>query len=75
MSSPVVPLGPSRRPQGLLRLRGPWSRAGGCSREKPAQVGRVRCVYGPRRGEDYAALAPRFPHRNFSAAPLPHLFI
>lgn len=54
--------GGARGPRGLGGLRLP--RAGGGPLEEAAKMGRARGVRGPRRGEDYAAVAPRFSHRN-----------
>lgn len=67
----MVPLGAGRRASGgagrsrrlRLRIQRRLRRAGGGPGEDAAQVGLARGVRGPRRGEDYAALAPRFPHR------------
>jgi hypothetical protein len=76
----VVPLGPGRRAAGGAGARRPRLRsrgrsrpsAGGGPRGEAAQVGRARGLRGPRRGEDYAAVAARLPHRNSPAlSPLP----
>lgn len=70
----VVPFGPGHRPAGGAGTWLPWRprlrlrpRARGGPRQKSAQVGRTRRLRGPWRGEDYAAVAPRFPHRNSPA--------